>query len=150
MFTRAEKDYDTAQFTVRQRTSLAFGVDACSHAGVALLATTGIVQSNLYEFVIGADSSLPAHSVQLYRNGALVKSATVSNVVVCSQRKDLWISWAGGVLQFGKGNMVGRQIMLVWKDNSPISVSTVALSGDHGHSALWYLEDLSGMQTFFF
>jgi hypothetical protein len=145
LHTPAGMNYTRTELTASQRTSFAFGVMACSHSRIALSRVIGLTEMDTYEIIIGTDTSLPPHTVQLLRNGIAVGRGSITAVSQCVHRTNLWVSWKDGVIQFGKGNVIGQQVGLTWKDSDPIPVSAVSLSGGPTQPATWYIDEAEGL-----
>ena len=144
LHTEGDLDYDAAQFSVTQRTSLVFSVQACAHASMALSELPGMRDVNAYQVILGADTGLPASTLELWRDKTRVRALTVPQIVQCNVRKMMWVSWRGDSIQIGKGPLVGNNLLLTWQDPQPISISVVALARNMNHPAEWIFEELTG------
>ena len=57
----------------------------------------------------------------------MVTSSTL-NILDINYFNSFWISWINGVIQVGKGTVVGNDMFMSYNDTSPSAVNYVALS----------------------
>lgn len=123
--------------SVTGKTSITFEVMACNDAHIALSETKGDDSHNTYEIVIGgwADSQ---SVIRTFKQGPHMDTAAHQNHPVdCHKYMPFWISWANGVITVGKGNTVGQNTFMTWKDPHPHPVNYVAFATGFGSTGKW-------------
>ena len=58
-----------------------------------------------------------------------------------------WISWAGGLIEVGKGYQYGQEMFLSWQDPNPHDVGVVSVSTGWGATAEYRFMEPAGTGT---
>jgi hypothetical protein len=56
-------------------------------------------------------------------------SASTPNILDVNNFKFLWVSWIGGVISVGQGNIVGSMTFMTYTDSTPSAVNYIAFAG---------------------
>ncbi|ELU12988.1 hypothetical protein CAPTEDRAFT_69653, partial [Capitella teleta] len=60
------------------------------------------------------------------------------DVMHCNETRYFWISWKNGVIEVGRGLVVGNRVFMVWwKDPEPYKVNGIAISTGFGAEGKW-------------
>ncbi|KAJ8298660.1 hypothetical protein KUTeg_022720, partial [Tegillarca granosa] len=51
--------------------------------------------------------------------------------------RDFWITWKGGKIRVGKGNILGKNIFMEWNDPNPRKINHVGVSMDAKNDGFW-------------
>ena len=52
-----------------------------------------------------------------------------TDILSANEFRPFWFSWADGKIRFGKGTVVGQQVVVEYQDPNPIPVYHLAISG---------------------
>jgi len=69
------------------------------------------------------------------KNGKIVVEGTVSTPPEEFFFLYFWISWGGGIIQFGCGNAVGVNIVITFNDTSPLPIDQCAAKSNAYNSS---------------
>ena len=94
-------------------------------------------QDKLYEIVIGGwtNSNSAIRSFIPSENNE-VKNPTPS-ILNSNEDRPFWADAKDGLIRFGRGNIIGNDIVLSWQDNQPHDTSYVGFMTGWGSSGTW-------------
>ena len=94
-------------------------------------------QDKLYEIVIGGwtNSNSAIRSFIPSENNE-VKDPTPS-ILNSNEDRPFWADAKDGLIRFGRGNIIGNDIVLSWQDNQPLDPSYVGFMTGWGSSGIW-------------
>lgn len=128
--------------------SLKFETRACEDARIIL--SSGVTGLAAYEVIIGSANNTRSTIVRYDYEGVLydtVAEEDTPGVLDCSETRYFWMSWNNGLLELATGSSNGRRLV-DWKDDSPRSVSAVALRGGASFGAVWQYSYQAGKNYF--
>jgi len=115
--------------------SITFTVRANNDAHVGFFSSSKSL-SEVYEIVIGGWAN--SWSVIRESNqGANQVSAPTSQIVSGNEDREFWASADNGLVQFGRGNIVGQEVVLSWQDPNPHEVVYVGVMTGWGAEGDW-------------
>ena len=85
--------------------------------------------------------------------GSVLATANTNNILDANNFQFFWISWKGGVISVGQGNIVGNMTFLTYTDVTPSDVNYIAFTGWDAPGSVyisygWYLNvSLYGMSS---
>ena len=135
--------YNHLWATVDDRSSLTFRVRACNDAHLALASVLGDTSYHTYEVVIGASSN----QYSVIRNMTLqnnLMAAHTPDILSCDESRPFWLSWAGGLIQVGRGTRVSVDRFIEWQETEPYPTNAVAISTGWGATGEWQFTDIQG------
>ena len=75
------------------------------------------------------------------KQGAEKFSAETPNILSCNESRAFWLSWAGGNIEMGTGDVPGGSVsILSWQDSTPRPVNAISVTSGWGAAATWQLE----------
>jgi len=115
--------------------SITFTVQANNDAHVGFFSASKSL-SEVYEIVIGGWGN--SWSVIRESNqGANQVSASTSQIVSGNEDREFWASADNGLVQFGRGSIVGEQVVLSWQDPNPHEAIYVGVMTGWGATGVW-------------
>ena len=110
-------------------------IEYCNDAHIALSsgpAATG----DIYELVIGGWGN--SRSVFRERKQSCqLASANTPSILNCAETRLFWLSWKDGLLSFGKGWILGENLVMKYQNTNPYTINYVSASGGFGGSGEW-------------
>ncbi|KAK2191823.1 hypothetical protein NP493_44g02021 [Ridgeia piscesae] len=102
MRTPATYSHEQLWLTVRDHYFQTFRVSACSDVHVVLAQTSGVIDENAYEVILGYKG---ARTVIREQMGIFkfVASADTPDILSCHLLRPFWISWIDGFISVGQG-----------------------------------------------
>lgn len=129
-------------FKAENENSLKYEVKT-SH-GVALFATdipNSKIAIKSYMFYIASNltSSIELSDI---RRGQLTPRVSVQGTYInSSDYTSLWFGWSRGVIQAGRGGIVGEQTLISWTDGNPIIVLGVGIGTSYGGTGTFKIKN---------
>lgn len=126
-------------------TSLTLEVIACSDTSVYLYdSKEGQDMTGIYNFFIGASSNT---WTAIYKftvgNSNSMKAFTYQNILECPNYASFWFDWKNGVLSYGRGTTVNKDVILSWFDVEPLDIQGVGLTTAFGQTGQWRIKTSS-------
>jgi len=128
-------NYDSSLFkTLTEDKALVFTVRASNDANLGFFSES---QEKLYEIVIGGwDNSKSVIRSEFEDTVNEVENAT-PNILNPNEDRPFWADAKNGLIRFGRGNIIGNDIILNWQDNQPLDPSYVGFMTRWGSSGIW-------------
>ncbi|CAH1788307.1 unnamed protein product, partial [Owenia fusiformis] len=126
---------------VRGKSFFAFSVKACNDAHLELQLTPGNTRTNNYEIMIHGYKYNPKSGIR--DNLGTMYAYESAKVLVngkrlsCDEMRPFWVSWAGGNIEVGTGNVYGCGIFMSWKDPAPHAVNAINVMTGWGAEGDW-------------
>ena len=76
--------------------------------------------------------------------GSWYAEADTPGLLSGDQDRSFWISWRNGVIEVGRGYVVGRERFMMWADPEPRSVHSVTFATGWGHNGHWEVDSFEG------
>ncbi|CAC5368576.1 unnamed protein product [Mytilus coruscus] len=125
---------------------LIFSVKGCRDA-MFILSSHTKVEPPYYHIIIGGydnKKSILARQIQEYK---LLKEY-LSSEMGCSIYKTFWISWERGIIEVGRGNVIGYNVFLSAVNHCPFAIKNIEIStGKDGATVDWTFVPNSANQT---
>ena len=77
-------------------------------------------------------------------------STDTPNILSSEKLQPFWVRWSKGLIQVGKGHIVGDQELLQWQDPNPRSVHSITVSTGWGTDGHWEFDSYEGMSKMLF
>ena len=119
--------YERVRLGVHDRERVFFAVKACKNVFLALEERPNINNVNTYEIAIGIDDNSRT-AIRVKVKGPNKKGARTPSVLNCGSSVTFWVSWTGGNVRIGKGDVYGQNELVSWQDPVPHAVNSLALS----------------------
>ena len=122
---------------VTNTTSMLFQVQASNDAHVLLSSIASDSDpAQLYEIVLGgwADTGSAIRKVKQGYNYAWVSTI---GLVSASEFRWFWVSWAGGKIAVGQGQIVGQSVFMSYVDPTATPVNNIAFATGWGATGQW-------------
>ncbi|CAH1788306.1 unnamed protein product [Owenia fusiformis] len=134
-------EYRHPPIDVSGKSFFAFSVKACHDAHLELQQTPGDTQTDNYEILLHGYASDPKCGIRdnlgtlfAYESAkVLVKGERLS----CDEMRPFWVSWAGGNIEVGTGNVYGYGTFMSWKDPEPHAVNAINVMTGWGAEGDW-------------
>jgi hypothetical protein len=118
-YTRFDQQYRTIHRSLLDTQNTTFRVKADSDAKFRLLSAPGNVRAPSYEVEIGSagntKTALHIRSV----GGEIVVEHDTPGILSANEWRPFWVSWTSGTVKFGKGDIVGENIVINVQDPQP-------------------------------
>jgi hypothetical protein len=125
--------YHDAGFHLSQsvKKSLVFEGMAARNIFIALTQHREYLDTNkAYEVLIGGWSDTKSTLRKNRFEGLpLLSSSTAADMLDANSNRPFWLSWIDGFIRFGRGSVVGENVVLEYKDAQPMPVNWLALAG---------------------
>ena len=120
--------YGPLWITERQKSSFQFGVHTCNDALLALTSMYGSTSLS-YELVIGGWGGAWSSIRKVVQSAENKVRVSTPDLMHCNETRYFWTSWEGGVIEVGRGLVVGDRMFMRWVDPDPHNVTAVGISG---------------------
>ena len=136
--------YDLNQYRLRTttQTSAAFELKACRDGHVVLMDRVG--DDVAYELTIGSSGN-DWCVIRKQRQTTDVAGAYTPDILNCDQMLPFWVSWVDGLIQLGRGSMIGDDLIVSWQDAEPLAVSHVSISTYSTSEGYWQFTNYPGI-----
>lgn len=130
------KRYDQMGIQIPASKAIVFELDASNDAHLGFF-TASRSLDEMYEIVISGWGN--TKSVIRRRNQGPEKTdrASTKGLLSSGSYTHLWADAKGGVVRFGRGDVVGQDVILQWNDPHPLNVTSVGMMTGWGSSGKW-------------
>ena len=117
-----------------------FKVDASNDAHVGFF-TSARDLGKMYEIVIsgwGNSTSV----IRRCNQGPSKASANTKGLLCRGRYTQLWADARGGLVRLGRGDVVGKHVIVEWQDPAPLDVESLGLMTGWGASGKWLAKSI--------
>ncbi|CAC5387239.1 unnamed protein product [Mytilus coruscus] len=126
---------DTGVFRSEYKSFL-FSVKGCRDARLKLLSHETEVRQH-YEVLIGGWGNTKSTLHMKIKDVHTIMDECNSSEMDCDVYKQFWISWDQGLIKVGRGNAIGDDVFLLYKDRCSFSIKNIQISnGEIGNPGL--------------
>ena len=122
--------------------SITFTVQANSDAHIGFICTTC---NEFYEIVIGSSNNtrsvIRRRPLSIFINDEANATST-PGILHGNEYRSFWAEVFNGLVRFGKGQIIGQNIVLKWQDHSPKIPNSIGFMTGFGSSGDWHIQDL--------
>ena len=116
--------------------AIVFGVDADNDAHVGFFTATRHYHA-MYEIVIsGWDNTKTV--IRRRNHGPTMVTANTRGLLCAGMYTKLWADAKDGLVRLGRGNVVGKRVILKWQDPQPLDVESMGLMTGWGACGKWH------------
>ncbi|CAH1783194.1 unnamed protein product [Owenia fusiformis] len=130
-------DFKHEPIDVSDITFFTFDVKTCHDGHIQLSKTAGNTDVDTYEILLQGWNNGPKTSAIRDKKQGKLEVFHNGQIVYCDSTTSFWISWAGGNIEVGRGQVYGTDRFLHWRDQSPHPVNALQFTSGFGGSGTW-------------
>jgi hypothetical protein len=123
-------------------TGMVFKVRAESDVHLQMTRYQGTTSVDTYEAVIGGWGNMKS-AIRSVVQGTNVCERDTPGILSKEAFRYFWVSWKGGVIAIGEGNVLGDRQICSWTDVAPHAVTAIKFLTESGHRGTWDISEIS-------